>query len=1247
MASRRFRITWMTRLFASQIIVALVLAGVAALPGSTGPRVPLAQAQIVYTGNPSADLDQCRNGTAGTPNACEDLGGSDGWVNGNVGAQQAHLVEGYSIPYRLRMQQLPASTVVHLVMGYDTRHSSKNAIDYLTYVNRLTPHDPFGHSPEVIDPCDGTTNLAVASCPMPVGGPPPPSAVLSVLDIGPLLGCGVTPAPACTGGHPALLSATPASLGADDCVPTDLTNACLIPLQPVTSQNALPANEKQFVMVGGILNDAKYVQQQPLLDDQSETQFEITFTTQSCPALTTPGCVFNNQGDLLGVVAMIAWGGHIATRVDWGFDGGSPESAGGVSGSPYHMRTKGWTFESGLVDNLGNQDRSLSAAAIFTTPLVTTVIHNAAHQALPPDGTAILIGGEFVHDSVTVVGNSPTGTVTFKYWSTNAACSGTPTATSSPFTLVNGSVDATTFAQELALQGGVGSFQAHYNGDTQNLQNDSPCEPFGWGSALGTITGRKFLDTDPFGAHSPTENGLAGWRIRIFAADCTTEVTTDAFGNPLGTILTVGTGSGQGLWSTPQLEAGTYCVKEDLAAQNALDPNDLNYIQTYPNGDDDGTDRVDNDNGTWTVTVHPADSVTGSINFGNIQPQASIGITPANATNEVGTAHTFTIAVTAAPTGYSATINSVTPSISPAIGFVTNTCPALAATTTTGTATCEVSINSNAAGVFTLNASTSLTWNGVGGSSVTLTRDTDPATATIEGPGGTGPAIKTYVDANITITGTATNEVGVAHTFTVAVNQNPGTGSVPAPVGHVDVTLTNSNGAAAVVNAAASSCDDAGDNLTDAGQCIVVFTSATAGTVTGDATVTLTVGGVALTRDTIPTTVNIPVGAGGSETDAVKTFVDANIAIGPASDTNGVGENHTFTVTVQENAGGGAGFVAALIGNVDVTLTNSSGATAVLNAALSSCDDNQPSGDNLDANGQCVVVFTSPTAGTVTGDATVTLTVGGLALTRDTIPTTVNIPVGAGGSEADAVKVFVDGTLRWIKHDQNGQLLAGATFEVCRTHSLLAGVMTDIVDVCVSVSDDSDGVDGPVAANTDQDGTGGEFLLTNLILGRYTVRETAAPPGYTIVNPNAVIAPDMTLAAPNVSIATPFVNTIPGEGCTPGFWKTHTSEWPVGYATTDLFYAEFGNPTVRAGVAAGITLLQALELGGGDFQALARHGTAALLSAADTNVNFPFTEAQVIALVRDAFNNNNSNYNNALTLLTNANELNHVHCGAA
>ena len=81
-----------------------------------------------------------------------------------------------------------------------------------------------------------------------------------------------------------------------------------------------------------------------------------------------------------------------------------------------------------------------------------------------------------------------------------------------------------------------------------------------------------------------------------------------------------------------------------------------------------------------------------------------------------------------------------------------------------------------------------------------------------------------------------------------------------------------------------------------------------------------------------------------------------------------------------------------------------------------------------------MVVFSSPSAGTVTINASVSLTVGGLTLTRDTDPLTL---AGAGpGGTGPATKVFKDGTLRWLKFGPDGTTpLAGAKFAVCRTHT--------------------------------------------------------------------------------------------------------------------------------------------------------------------------------------------------------------------
>jgi hypothetical protein len=50
--------------------------------------------------NPAYDIDQVRNGGATSPT------NPGAWVNANANATQAHYVEGYSIPYRVKLTNL-------------------------------------------------------------------------------------------------------------------------------------------------------------------------------------------------------------------------------------------------------------------------------------------------------------------------------------------------------------------------------------------------------------------------------------------------------------------------------------------------------------------------------------------------------------------------------------------------------------------------------------------------------------------------------------------------------------------------------------------------------------------------------------------------------------------------------------------------------------------------------------------------------------------------------------------------------------------------------------------------------------------------------------------------------------------------------------------------------------------------------------------------------------------------------------
>ncbi|HMB69831.1 MAG TPA: hypothetical protein VKU85_10985, partial [bacterium] len=119
-----------------------------------------------------------------------------------------------------------------------------------------------------------------------------------------------------------------------------------VPGQPTTSFSALPAGERVMTLWNGTLDGIAYAMEGDLMEKQDETQISVTFTPSSS-------------------TAVLAWGGHIASRMDWMFlPDGTPRSAAGINGSPYHMRLIDWTL-----GNLGQQDRSLAAAAVFPPPM--------------------------------------------------------------------------------------------------------------------------------------------------------------------------------------------------------------------------------------------------------------------------------------------------------------------------------------------------------------------------------------------------------------------------------------------------------------------------------------------------------------------------------------------------------------------------------------------------------------------------------------------------------------------------------------------------------------------------------------------------------------------------------------------------------------------------------------------------------------------------------------------------------------
>src|SRR5262249_2429618 len=131
-----------------------------------------------------------------------------------------------------------------------------------------------------------------------------------------------TPVTAAIPAPPGSRHADPTKTFAGGCIGTPTTGTG--PLQPITSYNAQPAAREvmEFFGVTGTPT-VSYVGTTPdfgATNGDQEQQIQVTFTAS-------------------GSNATIAWGGHIASRLDWGCTD-QQLSAGGIHGSPYHMRLK-------------------------------------------------------------------------------------------------------------------------------------------------------------------------------------------------------------------------------------------------------------------------------------------------------------------------------------------------------------------------------------------------------------------------------------------------------------------------------------------------------------------------------------------------------------------------------------------------------------------------------------------------------------------------------------------------------------------------------------------------------------------------------------------------------------------------------------------------------------------------------------------------------------------------------------------
>jgi hypothetical protein len=257
----------------------------------------------------SVRLDQWADGPA--PDADGTGQNNEVFVNGNLNQNKAHYNEGDSIPYRALLDDLNTGTTYGIKIQWDTVDSGAYAIDYLTGFNFSFEGTRHPGEPDVT-PTAGINDIS--------------SGAVSTVAIP---------------SDPQLLTGFGAQFGVTDGL-----------------ASGQPSGQQFFTIFGAV---------------SGLSTSSITYNADLTKASITVFFTYNGSTANNSDSVVVAWGGHIASSVDWRDDPGETvETASDISGSPYHTRVLS-LFENGVETSIGNQDRSLSAAAVIAPPVADDV----------------------------------------------------------------------------------------------------------------------------------------------------------------------------------------------------------------------------------------------------------------------------------------------------------------------------------------------------------------------------------------------------------------------------------------------------------------------------------------------------------------------------------------------------------------------------------------------------------------------------------------------------------------------------------------------------------------------------------------------------------------------------------------------------------------------------------------------------------------------------------------------------------
>jgi hypothetical protein len=153
--------------------------------------------------------------------------------------------------------------------------------------------------------------------------------------------------------------------GSDPCSGTGLTcttgpaNSAAIPVDPTVTagQDQIPGNSDDITQISGSVE---------CFGGCTDLALGSYSVSGSYLADSTTSIVISFRA--LGPTAVVAWGGHISDRRNWGLN----NSAVNISGSPYHTADVAFTCSSGRCST-GKQDRSIQAAAVIFPASITIV----------------------------------------------------------------------------------------------------------------------------------------------------------------------------------------------------------------------------------------------------------------------------------------------------------------------------------------------------------------------------------------------------------------------------------------------------------------------------------------------------------------------------------------------------------------------------------------------------------------------------------------------------------------------------------------------------------------------------------------------------------------------------------------------------------------------------------------------------------------------------------------------------------